>query len=157
MCASWSLATCSFPWCVWTYTGRKSHLIWVFPCGTRNLIWASGGNSSRNATCFGCVCVDRFGSWCFCALSAGFWANFRAIVENTMERREKFKDCGKAFRKRGQSRGGHWRKSLKTYQLIINAILELAIFDTAGAINRIHGPLNQIRLRKSLTVACLEG
>lgn len=81
-----SPATCTFHSCVLICTDRTTHLTSVFLCVIRNLLWASGGNSSRNATCFGCVCVDRFGSWCFCALSAGFWANFRAMVEHTMER-----------------------------------------------------------------------
>jgi hypothetical protein len=61
-----------------------------FSLRIRNLLWANGGNSSRNATRFGCACVDRFGSWSLFALSAGFWANFRAMVENTMEMGEIF-------------------------------------------------------------------
>lgn len=57
-----------------TCTGRKARRMSVFLCAIRNLIWANGRSSSRSATCFGFVCVDRFVSWCFCALSVGFWA-----------------------------------------------------------------------------------
>ena len=83
-------AAYSFHASVWTYTRRRTRLISVYLCGIGNLTWANGGSSRRSATCFGVVCVDRLVSWCFCAPSVGFRANFRAMVENTMERREIF-------------------------------------------------------------------
>jgi len=82
------VAACSSHAFVSLYTHHKTHLISVYRDGIRNLIWANDGNSSRNARYCGFVCVDRSGSWCCCALSGRFWTNFRAIVENTMGRRE---------------------------------------------------------------------
>ena len=43
-------------------TGRTCCLTSVFLCWIRSLIWASGCNSSRNARCLDCACVDRYGS-----------------------------------------------------------------------------------------------
>lgn len=79
------LVICTFRSCVWLCTGRTTHLVSVFFCGIRNLLWASGGNSSRNATCFGCVCVDRFGSWCFLLWQAVSGLSSEPWL-NTMER-----------------------------------------------------------------------
>src|SRR6185369_10740460 len=59
------VALCSCRCRVWIYTRGKTCLISVFRCGIRNVIWANCGNSRRSATYFDCVCVDRFGSWCF--------------------------------------------------------------------------------------------
>ena len=81
------VALCSCRFRVWIYTRGKNFLISVSRCGIHNVIWANGGNSRRSATCFDCVCVDRFGSWCFCAQFGKVWANSEPWLKNTMERR----------------------------------------------------------------------
>jgi len=84
------VALCSCRCRVWIYTRGKTCLISVFRCGIRNVIWANCGNSRRSATYFDCVCVDRFGSWCFGALLEDFWATFRAMLKHNGETGEEF-------------------------------------------------------------------
>jgi hypothetical protein len=63
----------------------------------------------------------------FCAPLAGFWANFRDRVKNTMERQEKTEKAI-AFSllnlKRGQSSRNDGRESLENSQQTINRLVE---------------------------------
>ena len=78
-------AICIFCSSVWPGTGRTCCRTWVFLCGIRSLMWANGGNSRRNARYRGCVCVDRFVSWCFMLSFGRFRANLRASLKHNGE------------------------------------------------------------------------
>jgi hypothetical protein len=38
------------------------------------LLWANGDTSGKNAKRHGCVCGDKYWSWCLVLLVEGFWA-----------------------------------------------------------------------------------